>query len=306
MFYRSQEQQMHHLDAVEVIRATIKRLELLGDNPEAALTRSRDLFDAPLERSSTLTALQRQPINSDCFNATFAAAATAMAAVLKRQYASYFDMEITSDLREQTESASLHNMDSEEMMGMYSALAKKSPSACMDYLSSVLRSAKNKTTEFVDKLEHSFIMKTVTYASKKRKVARKKAQDLTTEILQRIQQREQVADDRKRRKIEKALGKLVTIDAASVAAVCPTDKVLQVVDLLTGHYVGHEVRHKWGEEGGVVLYFGEMEECEMVKDVLMYNIFYWPHNGTREEDGVEYAMSGCALAADFILDDLYL
>ena len=41
--------------------------------------------------------------------------------MLERQYAKYFDLDITEKLKEETESTKSHNVDAEEIMGMFSS-----------------------------------------------------------------------------------------------------------------------------------------------------------------------------------------
>ena len=53
-----------------------------------------------------------------------AACLTATITVLERQYKRYFEMDLTSELRKQTETARSHNIDAEEVMGMFSAIKK--------------------------------------------------------------------------------------------------------------------------------------------------------------------------------------
>lgn len=51
--------------------------------------------------------------------------------VLERQYAKYFALDITDTLRKEVESARSHNIDAEELMGMFSTAQKKSPNATL-------------------------------------------------------------------------------------------------------------------------------------------------------------------------------
>ena len=51
-----------------------------------------------------------------------------MMKVLERQYTKYFDsVDIKEKLKSETKSARLHNIDAEEVMGMFSAVKKKIP-----------------------------------------------------------------------------------------------------------------------------------------------------------------------------------
>ena len=53
--------------------------------------------------------------------------------VLNRQYARYFSMDIT----EKTQSARSHNIDAEDIMGLFSAAQKRAPNATLCFLSYV-------------------------------------------------------------------------------------------------------------------------------------------------------------------------
>ncbi|KAK6186847.1 hypothetical protein SNE40_006115 [Patella caerulea] len=73
--------------------------------------------------------------------------------VLERQYKKYFDWEISDELRSQTKSARSHNMDAEEIMGMFSAAKQKATNATVCYLSCKMKAKKNRTVDYLDSLE---------------------------------------------------------------------------------------------------------------------------------------------------------
>ena len=54
---------------------------------------------------------------------------TAVIAVLERQYKRYFGINLTAELKKETESACSHNIDAEEVMGMFSAAKHRVPNA---------------------------------------------------------------------------------------------------------------------------------------------------------------------------------
>ena len=55
------------------------------------------------------------------FSERFKAVLTATMSVIQRQYQRYYAMEVSEDVTSKLESARTHNMDSEEVMGMFSA-----------------------------------------------------------------------------------------------------------------------------------------------------------------------------------------
>lgn len=52
--------------------------------------------------------------------------------VLERQYKHYFEMNITEKLKEETMTAMAHNIDAEEIMGMFSAGKDRRKNASID------------------------------------------------------------------------------------------------------------------------------------------------------------------------------
>ena len=73
--------------------------------------------------------------------------------VLERQYKKYFETDISATLILETKSARYHNIDAEEVMGMFSAAQKKAPNATLDYLSCKMRAQKNQTAQYLDTLD---------------------------------------------------------------------------------------------------------------------------------------------------------
>ena len=66
-----------------------------------------------------LQKLQESPENETVFVKMVKVCLTAVVTVLERQYDRYFSMDINKKLEEETESARCHNIDTEEIMGMF-------------------------------------------------------------------------------------------------------------------------------------------------------------------------------------------
>jgi len=79
----------------------------------------------------------------------------AVISVLERQCQQYFfnTWTVTEKLKQETTSARSHNMDAEELMGMFSALRKKHPNATICYLSCKMRAQKYNTVYYSDSLD---------------------------------------------------------------------------------------------------------------------------------------------------------
>ena len=62
--------------------------------------------------------------------------------VITRQYDKYGDMEITMEMEEGAHSSRAHNIDAEEVIGMYSAAQGNAPNTTLNYISALMRSRK--------------------------------------------------------------------------------------------------------------------------------------------------------------------
>jgi hypothetical protein len=144
-FYQSASGELRHLDAVDIVRTVVDQLEEAGERPLAALARTTDFLGQDLDLADeTLQQLRCVPVDSQNFSDFFKSCCVATVTVLKRQYARYFAMVVTEDLLEETRSARTHNIDAEEIMGMFSAYRERAKAACMDYLETKMRARKGR------------------------------------------------------------------------------------------------------------------------------------------------------------------
>lgn len=77
---------------------------------------------------------------------------SAIGKILNRQNAKYFTADFTENVKKETMSASMRNMDAKEITGMISAAQKSAPNATLCYWSSQMEARKNKTVAYVDNL----------------------------------------------------------------------------------------------------------------------------------------------------------
>ena len=126
---------------------------------------------------------------------------------MERQYKKYFECEITEQLRKETESARSHNIDAEEIMGMFSATKKKSPNATLCYISCNMRALKNRTFKYLDNLNKDTrdnVLKKAVLLGREQRKSRK-------ELLRRQLEKQQAKDTSTRKKLERRL-KSIDID----------------------------------------------------------------------------------------------
>jgi len=121
--------------------------EALNDTRALVLAKE-NFFGEEMAGDDTLTRLQQLPVDPQ-FEEMMWGCIKAIIQVLERQYAKYFDIHVTEKLKEETESALSHNMNAEEIMGMFSSSQQKARNATMDYLSCSMRASKNNTTHLL-------------------------------------------------------------------------------------------------------------------------------------------------------------
>ncbi|KAK9515903.1 hypothetical protein VZT92_026503 [Zoarces viviparus] len=232
---------------------------------------------------------------------------TAILEVLQRQYSAYFKMDVTEKLKEETRSARSHNIDAEEIMGIFSASQKKAPHATVCFLSCRMRAKKNRTVKYLDGLstekKESLLRKAVTYGRKQRDRRRIKQKELRDEIVRRQEAKQQKKEDKERKDLEKKLkkGGLENV-LKSVPDISEEDQI-KVTEILDGKLVGRRLVHVWSEESGSITYNGKVEKFRKASG--KYKIGYWQEDEDYD-DATDWEMCKNALAVDLLLGDLLL
>ena len=157
---------------------------------------------------------------------------------------------------------SVHNIDAEEVMGMFSAAQKRAPNATLCYLSAKMRAQKNKTVQYLDSItkERGELILKKAVALEQRKKRKTRQKDLMLELQRRQANKIQAKETTDRNKIE---AKLKVIDVNKLAEELPDMEELQLgklTDLITGQAVGQDICHVWYEEGGHISYNGKIED----------------------------------------------
>ena len=129
--------QITHIEGIGVAKAAVNKLKQLEWDAVSLLTPTHDLLDGMLDVGSdtTLQKLRHQPDDVGKFAEMMKAVMAAAATVLERQYKTYFNIDLTAKLAEETRSARSHNIDPEEIMAMFTALKMKSPNATICFMS---------------------------------------------------------------------------------------------------------------------------------------------------------------------------
>ena len=155
------------------------------------LSRSQNFFDEEFDKKDLVwkALIEFCPKDDNMKNMIFVCL-TAISEAINRQCKKYFSMKLTEQMEFETESARLHNMDAEEMMGMFSAAQKFVPNATLCYLSSRLCVRKNNVINYLNGLPKHV----KDFATKKREINRLKMSELDKEMTHRAGQKRQKKD----------------------------------------------------------------------------------------------------------------
>lgn len=304
-FYRAAVNQIDHVEAIYVVKEVVTRLKEQR-SPLDLLTQSNDFFgDALKDSDETLQKLRDPPKDEDLFKVMMEACLGAIVEVLERQYKKYFEIDLTEKLKEETKSARTHNIDAEEIMGMFSASKKRSPNATLCFLSCKMRAQKNKTVGFLEDLDtekrDAILKKAVKLGQVQRQRRRVKQNDLREELSKRQAMKEQAKEITARNKLERKLKNIQIKDLEEKFPELEKPKLEKITELLSGKAVGRNMCHVWCEEGKRIVYNGRIVKMKAKGKRCV--VAYWGEDESYE-DATDFDMSVFALAADLIADDL--
>ena len=171
--YTSAETDISFVEGIRVVRKVMEELKFAADSPECLLEADVDFFGNPLVADATMAALREGVArDSTIYVNMMRSCLTAIIDVINHQYKKYFSWDLHETLEEETKSARSHNIDAEEMVGMFSAAKQRSPNATLCYLSCRLRAKKNGTVAFLDSLnpeqKEIFLRKAIRFGRKQR------------------------------------------------------------------------------------------------------------------------------------------
>lgn len=265
-FYTGADDQTDYIKCIEIIKETVQNLKDQLHSPAEFLTRTTDLFGNQLNASDKiLEKLQQPPKDTVMFTQMMESCLRAVILVLERQYQQYFvdTWTVTEKLKQETTSARSHNMDAEELMGMFSALKKKAPNATICYLSCKMRARKNNTVDYLDSLDKEkqelVIRKAVRLGVIQRRKKRKKQGELQEELHKRQATKERKRSEQERKVLEKKFEELGADKIEEVFPELPEEKMSLIKELLGGRGVGAFICHAWDLGGSRVIFNGKIE-----------------------------------------------
>lgn len=306
-FYRGAVTQVDHVEGISMVKSLLTRLKNV-EKPLDLLKTDENFFGEKLDTSdATLQALLRQPPeDASMFSSMMGSCLKAAIDVLDRQYEKYFAMDVTDVLKEETKSARAHNIDAEEIMGMFSAAQKKTPNATLCFLSSKLRAQKNRTVAYLDNMtkeKRDTVLKKAVKLGQLQRKKKKVKKDLMKEMAKRQADKQQARETTERNKLQKRLKNISIEELAKKFPDLDSEKLEQVTNLITGKSVGDHICHIWYEESEQVMYHGKIESLK--SKGKKYTVAYWSM-GETYDNATDYDMSPFALAADLIAGDLMM
>ena len=308
MFYTSPEEQVSHTEGITIVKGVLETVKEYLAKPECVLTTKTDFFGKVLdENDTTLQKLQESPENETVFVKMVKVCLTAVITVLERQYDRYFAMDINQKLEEETESARCHNIDAEEIMGMFSATKDNAPNATLNYLSSKIRAQKNGVVDYLDNLEQDkrtrVIQMSRTIGRKQLQASRRKSVQVREELAQRIALKQEMKATAERKKLEKLL-RSTSLDIGTEFPDLPESVRSDLMGILGGKVVGRAICHVWynRESKQKEMFSGKVEKLKK-KAGGTYVIGYWSQDETYD-DAVDFEVSKYELAADLVCGDL--
>ena len=205
LFYISAQGDLSRVDGIAVVNGVLSTLRDTAANPRHILDRTADFFGRDLnEYDQTLKELMRtEPVDMDMFVEMISSCLIAVITVLERQYKRYFEMDITEELRKETLSAKVHNIDAEEIIGMFSAGKERAKNANVDFLIAKMRARNIKVVPWLDDMYQQKRKSIVTWAigraRERRNVNRKKDSWMKREMSKRTANKRQQKTEKERR-----------------------------------------------------------------------------------------------------------
>lgn len=306
-FYRNNHE-LHHMDAFVAIKGCFERVKELASQEVIHLeSLTVDFFGEDLVKDQKN--IWTSDVPNDQFSEMLKSLLAATMQVIQNQYKRYYEMEdMSHDELQKLNTARTHNMDSEELMGMFSALHARAPRATLIFNSSKIRAKKNKTFQYLKSCPNAeqLVQNSITAAAKLKRNTQKSVLELQKELSARIADKMQKKQNTDRRKTEKKVKDLMKMANADFSTAFSLDVTSTgtLEDIVRGRIVGMKIMHNWAQKGKFVdkTYNGKVEKLKKTKTPT-YVICYWELGQEYDEDGEDFNIPVHELAVDFICGD---
>jgi hypothetical protein len=306
-FY-SNDSSLSYVDSIRIVMSVIGAIK---DAKDGHLSFSHDFFGNPIDVS-------RAP---DLFNdvpgevrAMLSDMLSGILDVLDKQYAKYVNMtpQEMDELTIPTSGARLHNVDAEEVMGMFSASFSKAPNATIPYISAKIRAKKNgvmnQLVHDVPSQKEFDIAIRLANSARRRRKAELKA--IIREMQKRRAAKSYEAQQKEVRKIEKVAKKLNKRSSREEVCALFNDVSEEIQDIIFSLCVGNVISqtcvHSFaeGERFEAIPWHGKFERQLVKKRVVHYEICYWDPKCSYDEHGEDYVYPLYQLVTDVVTGDL--
>ena len=197
---------------------------------------------------------------------------------------------------------------------MFSWCQLRAPNCSLLYMSSKIKSIKNNTYEFLEKLSEDelniLIKKTIPLASNTKQKTKAYIHEMQTKIVRRVHSKLNKKSAAEKTNIEKSLRDYVlhsgTADILDHLVHGDIMKRNVVNKILRGDVMGEYIVQIWFDKDSKkdVSWGGKFEDFYTDEDACMVLVInYWAEDST-EEDGETTPMSAISIAADYLCDEI--
>ena len=238
-----------HVTGIGIIKNVVAAVRKACQDPLQLLSRDEDFFGGKMQEDVIWRSVQDLCPRDTETHDMLMVCISAIMDVINRQYEPYFNLDVTEQLRIETKSVRPHNIDAEEMVGMFSAAKQRAPNSTLCYISSKLRAKKNHTVEFIDAMdaeEREKVVKwSVAMGRKKRQANRRRHDDMQQELSRRAAFKRQKKDEKQRKMIEKTIRNMKIEDIANTFPDLDKKVIADLHDILSGVAIGRNICHLW-------------------------------------------------------------
>ena len=240
-----------YVESINIVREVIDKIESFASllTPEYAIT--HDLFGNTLKDPGPGAALYSL---TDTVVEILRIMMRGAVQVLMKQYKPLLSLSGSEfdKLAAESVNARQHNIDAEEVVGMFSAALNKAPSATIQYISARIRAKKNGTLEQI--IEHpgtpEEFKKVIKLAGDLRSNRKAQNKSVMVEVRKRILDKKQKRTDKERGKLERKFKKLKNCQRETILTALPEyEEHLDVMCyVFSGEATSDEITHNWADE----------------------------------------------------------
>ena len=304
-FYTSHNNELSHCEAIRKVEIVLRNIDLFIDHTPDVNTIKSDLFGNTFSTNKQWKVTEGIIEISEMVKIMLGQ----VKIVLERQYSKYLELSAAElmDMEAHTTTAPVHNIISEEQVGMFSAAQQRAPHATILYTASKIKSIKNRTLDKLMLLTEddrvSKISMAVTLSGQVKKLNLVLIKTVHRNIVKSIERKKEKKQATEKKKLENKIKQLEVESDICEVLDCSLEQADIVKDIINYNICDRFILHTWLSDDnklttwhGKVLGTGELKE-------KVYTVCYWQADESLD-DGEDYYMSPAALAADYLCKEL--